>query len=373
MTLGVAWLVVVLVSSGLGFASGTLSASEWVVEFDLTAVNRPAIASNDAPDRNQGENKIQLIVPEKQVLEIRQQHLPEDDWPWIRFTTPSGQKGMVAGENVFPAEPVETQGGLVVFEFPAEQLLLVDGRDKTTHRHLNDLPLMDYKNSLHPQTGLRRSGEYSLWENGLFMVPILSALLFQAMPDYHHSSFSAPLIHSTVTGLGGAYLYLTRDQPFWKRVAESSDAEGWLEVVLPLMTMGYGVYEFLDSVKNRSIPFGLHSSGLIFFTGLFASVGKIHLLSDVLVLELSSIFLSLKDMDVLFRYGFAASFLLIRLGIFAPAYVNYLRALWNGESKHDSFTNKAVAAGGLLFNGLNVYWSALILRKIYLQFTRGGQ
>ncbi|KEQ15394.1 hypothetical protein GZ77_01730 [Endozoicomonas montiporae] len=100
---------------------------------------------------------------------------------------------------------------------------------------------------------------------------------------------SYALLHHLPVGLGASYYYLTRQQSYEERVSSGFQPEGSGDTIIPLMSLGYAIYEFIDSVINRSPEYLFHSSFLIAGISSAHYYGMISMVTDGLSMELSSI------------------------------------------------------------------------------------
>ncbi|WP_281647658.1 TLC domain-containing protein [Parendozoicomonas sp. Alg238-R29] len=253
------------------------------------------------------------------------------------------------------------------FLVPQDKVFVSPANKPWHSSDLDRLSLMDFKGSINPKTGMPRRG-YSLKENGLYLIPLVSAAAFIAMPDYKKNLINAPLIHALISGVGSSYLYSKRDKPYWQRVVEDEPPSGWWDVLLPLVSYGYAGYDLYSSASERDWLYVLHGGSMLSVFSAFAANGRVHLLTDTLMLENSTIFYYLRDVDPIFRVGFASTFCLLRLGLFPYGWWQYVRNVYlEGKDYPGSeITNPALLSGGLIFGGLNIYWGAKLLR--YLVF-----
>ncbi|MCG8475648.1 MAG: TLC domain-containing protein, partial [Cytophagales bacterium] len=210
-------------------------------------------------------------------------------------------------------------------------------------------------------------------DKGLLSIPLMAGLAFQAIhslsnwrlaPGAKRDNVTAPLIHALVTSLPANYLYFSRKDPGWLRVIRNDPPKTELETVLPLITMGYAGYEMLDSLLQKEWIYVFHSGGILAVAGLFASTGRLHLLSDTLMMETSSIFYNLRRVNTNFLYGFAAAFFFYRWGVIPYEWFQLMKAAYYDGMRYpdDQIMTPAVLAGGLLFNGLNFFWGMKILK-----------
>ncbi|WP_133060502.1 hypothetical protein [Parendozoicomonas haliclonae] len=210
---------------------------------------------------------------------------------------------------------------------------------------------------------------YSLWDNYRFLIPFLSGLAFQAMPHYRDSLFNAPFIHGLISGIGSHTLYFGRDSYYPERFLRRAPPDSEMDIIIPLISYGYAGYElfhYLTSTPARP-DFIFHSAAMTAVFSIFAGLGELHLLSDVLVIELSSIFLGLKDYHDIFAMAFAGTFYIYRWGLFPQGWWTIAQAPETGEEleyPERKWRRRALVAAGAAFNALSGYWGILTLGKI---------
>lgn len=145
-----------------------------------------------------------------------------------------------------------------------------------------------------------------------------------------------------------------------------------LHRILPAITIGYSLFDFLDGIRI-SWDFAAHGAVTLFTLGLFCATGTPHFTAPFLIMEVSTVFLVLVRADflsdrVLFwnQVAFMTSFFFVRCIVSPWLYVKCLRAAWNVTAWQHCYPNVLLpiyAVLGIFFHSLNAYWMYKIILK----------
>ena len=212
--------------------------------------------------------------------------------------------------------------------------------------------------------------------DGLYWIPIVSAIGFQLLHDYCNQGLSlnsrrnttcAPLVHSLITGISSNYLFFTRTEPSWMQIVSEDVPQSYLEIIPPLISWGYSLYELHDSVTHQSVEFFIHGAGMFLGMYYLNKVGKAHLFNIPLITEASQIFYNMRRVDKRFMYPFGLLFFIYRWGIIPSIWLSYVRNVyWNDVRYPEEETISPLwLLGGVGTHVMNVYWGAKILKIIF--------
>mmetsp|Transcript_41381 Transcript_41381/g.81312 ORF Transcript_41381/g.81312 Transcript_41381/m.81312 type:complete len:222 (+) Transcript_41381:86-751(+) len=152
-----------------------------------------------------------------------------------------------------------------------------------------------------------------------------------------------------------------------------------LAEVLPMITVGYAVFDVIVGLRSNRVDYFLHGVILFGFMGVSCMYGMSHHLSYGLSMEWSTIFLNLRALkknwiDIVFVVTFVATRIFL---------VPYLWWIWvKGYERADDATKACLAGSeilyhsvifaGMFFNLLNLYWGQIIVRRLYAKIRSGN-
>lgn len=184
------------------------------------------------------------------------------------------------------------------------------------------------------------------------------------------------LLHAVVTGVGSVVcIYLDHSvivngvpQPL--HAIRCGPPLTALHRMLPSITMGYSFLDLLQGV-NINLAFALHGLATLLVMGAF--LGHPQIITPMLVMEVSTIFLSLTDgtfwspvQTVGVLVTFAVSFFLCRIVAAPYVWWELVRTMYHekkGSSCLAPHIFPTTVVFGVFFHSLNVYWMYKIVRK----------
>ena len=316
-----------------------------------------------------GQSGTLKVVLSKHSWQQLQQQRSEDDFQWVLLIVMGDGLGsknehpcaVYIPTSEFNSVPKETNGR---YEY---QVSLSKALITNIDFVFKDDPFQNALFQSHfpeleqPIYSLRR-----LLEANLKWLPLISGIGFQLLKDYQGDDTASSLVHALITGIGSNYLYSKRTKPMWRRFIEKDPPDGLLDTIIPLLTYGYAGFEIYDSIMTGSFQFLLHGGSIFLALRTLYQRDEIHLATDALLMETSTIFLDLRHVNEAFLCAFAATFFFYRLWIFPKEYFQYMKAVyWDGYHYDGDETLHPVVAGTTtVFNTLNFYWGYRILRKI---------
>ncbi|KEQ17189.1 TLC domain-containing protein [Endozoicomonas numazuensis] len=193
-----------------------------------------------------------------------------------------------------------------------------------------------------------------------------SGSLFLTLKQYTGGDTVPSFVHSAITGTGSNYLYFSRNTSYVERITLQREPANVWEIVLPLITFGYAAWEIFDSIQHGSAAFFIHGTTIFVTCSTFCALGRIHLVTDGLIVEFSTIYLNFLKYHAAMRLLFATSFFVFRWGIFPYEWLKFALAVYRGEAQYENshIINPVVLSSGGVFIALNTYWGALILHRI---------
>jgi hypothetical protein len=153
---------------------------------------------------------------------------------------------------------------------------------------------------------------------------------------------------------------------------------GMIENMLPMVTWGYSIWDIGNGIYTGDKSFLYHGIVLFVLCGSLYYFSCLHLLTGPLLMEVSTVFLNLIDLNVFaLKMAFLLSFLIIRWAIIPYLWMYYIiqsfyYQIGSVRKENDSPlpVDWVVLIGGIAFHGLNVYWGIKILRKAQREFKR---
>ncbi|WP_133060358.1 TLC domain-containing protein [Parendozoicomonas haliclonae] len=241
------------------------------------------------------------------------------------------------------------------YNIPVKELAISESRLDDLMQDPHKLTPVEHQSWIH-----RNLNDYKHW------IPLATGIGFQWLQDYSGNLYSAPLVHSLITGFGSNWIYWQRDKPSWQRVVDGDGPDNLMEELLPYVTYGYSGYELYDSLTKGSAQYLLHGGTIFLILSTLKSLDKMHLATDALLMETSSIFLHMQAFDKRFLYGFALTFYLYRWGVFPKMLGEYVKAwYWDGvRYPNAEYLHPGIMLSTSVFNALNLYWGSLIARKL---------
>ena len=217
------------------------------------------------------------------------------------------------------------------------------------------------------------SDDRDIWlDRGLMLVPLLSGLAFHAMPHYRQSLLNAPFVHGIISTILSHYLLWQRKEDPASRLLSQSPPDNIWDQLLPRISYGYAGHEIIASIRDKKPAFIIHSNAMFALFSFYAMNHQLHLLSDTLVIEMSSIFLGLKDTHEAFVLAFAGSFFLYRWGLLPCGWWRFVQQPYTEEELAEPAwlsRRNVITAAGVAFNGLSVYWGWKILQGITARYS----
>eukprot|EP00543_Licmophora_paradoxa_P008602 CAMPEP_0202449222 /NCGR_PEP_ID=MMETSP1360-20130828/7962_1 /ASSEMBLY_ACC=CAM_ASM_000848 /TAXON_ID=515479 /ORGANISM="Licmophora paradoxa, Strain CCMP2313" /LENGTH=301 /DNA_ID=CAMNT_0049067071 /DNA_START=46 /DNA_END=951 /DNA_ORIENTATION=+ len=191
-------------------------------------------------------------------------------------------------------------------------------------------------------------------------------------------------LHAIITGIGAlVVIYLNTFAseyligiPEPLAVATCQPPLTSLHRILPSITMGFAIIDTIDSFR---IGWDFIAHGIATFSAmaLFIAAGASQMIAPFLVMEVSTIFLSLVRADwkeqIIFinQSLFSLAFFLCRIVLFPILHFRLMRAVFfaEGADCHHPYLRWAVLLFGLFFDFLNVFWFYKLIRKIKRKLT----
>ena len=148
-----------------------------------------------------------------------------------------------------------------------------------------------------------------------------------------------------------------------------------LHRILPAITMGYSVFDFLDGL-TISLDFALHGAATLAVMILFIEVGAPQIVAPMLIMETSTIFLNMVKADffparvaIANQLCFLVSFFFARIVMFPMIWAKLMFTMWNSRGDnaflecYPSHFMYTCFFFGLFYNTLNAHWFMKIMRK----------
>ena len=191
---------------------------------------------------------------------------------------------------------------------------------------------------------------------------------------------SKQLIHSIVAGMGSFYVIwfqtpVELSQPSASFLCKFNTASR-LATIIPRISIGYAIHDTLHGIQQGDVPFVLHGLGLFSVLLYMEYRSFITLAVYPLLMEISTIFLTLRALQYkkqiindLFDLLFAGTFLYIRFVVMTIYMMKYIYmgthtdpSAWGSCM---SFTTVKIAMFFYtFFMCLNIFWSRILLRKM---------
>lgn len=150
-----------------------------------------------------------------------------------------------------------------------------------------------------------------------------------------------------------------------------------LHTILPMISLGYAVVDFIDGILSWNREYILHGVCMFLSFGSICHIGTGHLVTPLLIMELSCIFLNLlyaevsEFIKITIQFCFVLLFFLTRI-VVAPflwlqwLHVYYLHIFSRREATcHPWWLIYVVWIFGIVFHGLNVLWMWKISKKLF--------
>jgi TLC domain len=148
-----------------------------------------------------------------------------------------------------------------------------------------------------------------------------------------------------------------------------------LHRILPAITMGYSIFDFLDGL-TISVDFVIHGAVTFAVMAFFVEINGSHIMAPMLFMEGSTVFLTVVKADffpdsmvVLNQACFVISFFLCRLVVVPYFWVHLIRQMYDHRNDarfqncFPSYFMYACFLFGMFYNMLNSYWFVKIVRK----------
>jgi hypothetical protein len=254
----------------------------------------------------------------------------------------------------------------------AAQLLQVEGVGPVTTGILSFISILD---------------QYGAWEWNLRVVGLVTVLLLwcvrAALQKKRGIDWYA-FVHALVSGLGSmacVYLDLFAAETLTGTAEplRSCQCEGpltSLHRILPAITMGYSMFDLFDGF-TISIDFALHGLSTFSVMAFFCEHNAPHIIAPMLLMEVSTIPLTLVRADfvsasvtAMIQASFALLFFIFRV-IFVPFVwfklmmtMNEQRSLPVYQDCFPPYFMPFAFGFGMVFHSLNAFWFIKIVKKI---------
>jgi hypothetical protein len=172
------------------------------------------------------------------------------------------------------------------------------------------------------------------------------------------------LIHHVITASTANYLLFTEPDKMYSVTNYNASDYYPIYRYLPLISCAYGYFDlYYAIIKKQGPDFLFHGVFFIGTTSWALYNNAIHFMYPGLLLETSSIFLTLMPSYPFMKYPFCASFLLYR-NILVP-YLTYnwfytMKKLYEPNMNEE----KMIILFALTINSLNLYWGYKIINKL---------
>lgn len=191
------------------------------------------------------------------------------------------------------------------------------------------------------------------------------------------------LVHSLITGWGSlacVYLDFAFEEPL-RSISQCQQPLTTLHRILPAVTMGYSLLDMADGLATQSFEFALHGLATLTIMAFFCEIGFPQLVTPMLLMEVSSVFLNLvradfftMSMNVINQMFFALSFFAFRVLLVPYIWTTAMQTAWN-ESSSEKFQScfpsnffKVCIPIGIFFHSLNAYWFVKVVKKARKKF-----
>lgn len=232
---------------------------------------------------------------------------------------------------------------------------------------------------------------YGAYRWNLRLVALVSALVL--VPTYKLAGYKGGvewhgLLHSLVVGLGGlACTYLdyfaseaVTGEPEPLHMAQCGPPMTSLHRILPAITLGYSVTDVYNGLALGKIDFVLHGVATTAVMLVFCELDVPHTIVQMLVMEVSTIFLCLRKIKLgekvkgVMSIAFAVSFILCRNLITPYVWGRLVHALYyHGDANcFHKYYFPLVVAFGVFFHTLNLYWLSKIIVSVR-RMASGGK
>ena len=240
--------------------------------------------------------------------------------------------------------------------------------------------------SIHLLHGISHLDRWGAWTWNLRHVAIVTALTLGAVRLYcqkYRGIDWYAFIHALVSSSGSfACLYLNfvasqqlTGMPEPLRSIQCHGPLTSLHRILPAITMGYSIFDFLDGL-TISIDFVVHGVVTFAVMAFFVEINGPHIMAPMLFMEGSTIFLTIVKADffpdimvVLNQASFVVSFFLCRLVVVPYFWVHLIRQMYDHRNDprfqncFPAYFMYACFIFGMFYNMLNTYWFVKIVRK----------
>jgi len=241
--------------------------------------------------------------------------------------------------------------------------------------------------------GIAVLDDWGAWEWNLRFVAVLTAgalwLVRRALGKKRGVDWYA-FVHAVLTATGSlacVYLDVASSESFEPHVPEplrSCRCSGpltSLHRILPAITMGYSLFDFLDGI-TISVDFALHGSATLFVMAFYCEIGAPHFITPMLLMEVSTVFLTVvradfftERMAMANQLLFALNFFLFRLVVVPLVWLKHIVVMAE-ERTSDTFREcfppyffPVSLVFGVFFHLLNAYWFVKIAKKARRKIT----
>lgn len=221
-------------------------------------------------------------------------------------------------------------------------------------------------------------------------IAVTSAIFFLGIRNLFHKKRGIDwdsAVHATITGVGSACcIYLnsnaaTHLSGFPEPTGSLQECAGpltSLHRIIPAITQGYALCDIMQGFHLLSTGLGpefiAHGVATFTVTAVFNEYDAPHVLTPMLVMEGSTIVLSLLKADFLSpkvkvasQFLFFLLFFICRLVIFPSVYFQAVPLIRDGCFAPIIFY--ACLLFGAFFNCLNVFWFIKMVKKLHRKFT----
>lgn len=195
----------------------------------------------------------------------------------------------------------------------------------------------------------------------------LGSFLSMSYLEYHSSHLNwkpVSLVHHTITASTSNYLLYSEPDKIFRMTEYNSTDFSPIYNYIPIISCAYGYFDLYHEIHDKkSIDFVFHGIFFIGTTswGLYNNV--IHWLYTGLLIETSSIFLTIIYQHSIIKYFFCTSFIIYRNLLFP-----YISGYWvyHNSNLYESGMNneKVVALFMIIINALNFFWGYKVIHKL---------
>lgn len=200
-----------------------------------------------------------------------------------------------------------------------------------------------------------------------------------------------PLLHSMVQSVGALYILYAEhlaDPPEPLRSIRCAGPLTLAHTAMPAILLGYAASDLAEGLSTGAKDYVVHGLLMGTLVGMVCHMGLQHTIACCLVMEVSTVFLSLRQarwatpgLSLMFDMLFVTTFLFTRIVYMPMMWATWLltyHGAW--QTRHQALAAGAIQGdrnhcllpealwyiavpGGVTFHALNGYWATFILRK----------